>query len=105
MADDLVHQDERLARSEPVAASGEIAREGAGGALAGLAVGALFGLAAGWLIFGLPVGDQSSRDATLFWVVLILAGVAGAVAGFVFGGGRGVRDARRQAEAEAHGRT
>jgi hypothetical protein len=104
MADELLHEDERLVPSEPAAASGEIAKEGAGGALLGLVVGAVLGLVAGSILFGFPTGGQRSRDVTLFWVVLVIAGVAGTVAGFVFGGGRGVRDARRQAEAEAAGR-
>jgi hypothetical protein len=105
MAEDLLHEDETLARSEPVAASSEIAREGVLGTLLGVVIGAVLGLVAGAVFFGFPTGGQASRDVTMFWVVLAIAAVAGAVTGFVFGGGRGVRDARRQAESEAHGRS
>jgi hypothetical protein len=104
MADDLLHQDERLPHSEPVAASGEIGRESAGGAGLGLVTGALLGVVLGAVLFGFPTGGQSSRDTTLFLLVLFVVAFACTTVGFVFGGGRGVRDARRQAEAEAHGR-
>jgi hypothetical protein len=104
MAEELLGPDEHIQKSEAAEASGEIARESGAGILIGGAIGALMGLAIGAVLFGFPGGDQTSRDTTLFLVSLIVSMAAGAVAGFVFGGGRGVRDARRQAEAEARGR-
>jgi MFS family permease len=89
--------------SEPAVVTAEVAERSLAGAGVGLVIGAVIGLVIAALLFGLPGGDQSSRDTTMFWVCLAVGAVAGVVPGFVFGGGRGVRDARRQAEAEARG--
>lgn len=102
--DELLHQDETMPTSEPAVVTSEVAERSLAGAAIGLLIGALIGLVLGVLLFGFPGGDQPSRDVTMFWVSLGVGAVAGSVPGFVFGGGRGVRDARRQAEAEAHGR-
>lgn len=102
--EELLHSDESIPPSEPAAASTEIADRSLVGVALGLVVGALVGVVLGAVLFGFPGGDQSSRDTTMFWVCAGLGAVAGSVPGFVFGGGRGVRDARRQAEAEARGR-
>jgi hypothetical protein len=104
MTEELLGPDEHIQKSEAAAAAGEIARESTAGVVIGAVIGALIGLVIGAVLFGFPGGDQTSRDTTLFLISLAVATGAGAVAGFVFGGGRGVRDARRQAEGEAHGR-
>lgn len=101
--DELLHSDESMPASEPAVASREIAERGLAGVAMGLVIGAVLGAVIGAVLFGFPGGDQSSRDATMFWVCTVVGAVAASVAGFVFGGGRGVRDARRQAEAEARG--
>ena len=104
MADELLDRNEHLRKSEVPVATEEIAKKGAAGVLLGAAVGVFLGLVVGAMFFGFPSADQSSRDTTLFLVSLIVGVIAGSTAGFVFGGGRGIRDARRQAEAEARGR-
>ena len=104
MDEDLLGSDEHIQKSEVSAASGEIARRGVTGVLIGAVVGALIGLLVGAVLFGFPASDQSSRDTTMFLTSLVIGVLAGSTAGFVFGGGRGVRDARRHAEAESRGR-
>lgn len=96
--DELLHNDESIPSSEPAVATTEIASRGLAGGVAGAVIGAVVGLVVAAILFGVG-GD----DAALFWTCVIVGAVAGAVPGFVFGGGRGVRDARRQAEAEARG--
>lgn len=101
--DELLHENQTMPTSEPAVATSEIASRSLAGGVLGLLLGAVIGVVVGAVLFGFPGGDQSSRDATMFWVATAVGAVAGSVPGFVFGGGRGVRDARRQAEAEARG--
>src|SRR4051794_36593095 len=96
--DELLHQDQTMPTSEPAVVTSEVAERSLVGAAIGVVVGAVVGFVVGALLFGFN-GD----DAVLFWICLIVGAVAGLVPGFVFGGGRGMRDARRQAEAEARG--
>ncbi len=81
----------------------EVAERSLSGGVMGLVVGAAVGFVIALVLFGFPSSGQSTKDTALFWVCLAVGAVAGSVPGFVFGGGRGVRDARRQAEAEARG--
>ena len=101
--DELLHQDESIPTSEPAVVTSEVAERSLSGALMGLVVGAAVAFVVALVLFGFPSNGQASKDTTLFWVCLAIGAVAGSVPGFVFGGGRGVRDARRQAEAEARG--
>jgi hypothetical protein len=101
--DELLHDDETMPTSEPAVVTSEVAERSLSGGLMGLVVGAAVGLVIALVLFGWPGNGQSSRDTTMFWVCLVVGAAAGTVPGFVFGGGRGVRDARRQAEAEARG--
>jgi hypothetical protein len=103
MTDELLDRDEHIQKSEVPVATSEIARGSMAGTLLGAVVGAVIGLVVGAVFFGLPATDQSSRDTTLFLVALVVGVIAGATAGFVFGGGRGIRDAQRHAEADARG--
>jgi hypothetical protein len=94
--DELLHPDQSMPTSEPAVVTAEVASRSMAGAAIGMAVGAVIGLVIGAALFGF-----SGDDAVLSWICLIVGAFAGAVPGFVFGGGRGVRDGRRQAEAEA----
>jgi hypothetical protein len=101
--DELLHEDESMPTSEPAVVTSEVAERSLSGGVMGLVVGAAVGFVIALVLFGFPSNGQSSKDTALFWVCLAVGAVAGSVPGFVFGGGRGVRDARRQAEAEARG--
>ena len=101
--DELLHDDESMPTSEPAVVTSEVAERSVSGAVMGLVVGAAIGFVIALILFGFPSNGQTSKDTTLFWICLVVGAVAGSVPGFVFGGGRGVRDARRQAEAEARG--
>lgn len=94
--DELLHQDQTMPTSEPAVVTSEVAQRSLAGGAVGLLVGLVIGLVVGAMLFGV-----SGKDATMFWVCVAVGAVAGSVPGFVFGGGRGMRDARRQAEAEA----
>lgn len=101
--DELLHQDESMPTSEPAVVTSEVAERSLSGALMGLVVGAAVAFVIALVLFGFPSNGQASKDTTLFWICLAVGAFAGSIPGFVFGGGRGVRDARRQAEAEARG--
>ena len=101
--DELLHSDESIPSSEPAAATSEIAQRSVSGGVMGMVVGAAIAFVVALALFGFPSNGQAPKDTTLFWICLAVGAVAGSVPGFVFGGGRGVRDARRQAEAEARG--
>ena len=68
--------------SEPAVVTSEIASRSLAGGVLGLLLGAVIGVVVGAVLFGFPGGDQSSRDATMFWVATAVGAVAGYVQGW-----------------------